>query len=193
MTHLMNRFHVALCVALALVAAPSALSAPKSALSPAPASATGASNQLSFHLGWGFDDAYNVGLGIRGLHRLEGLPITVGGSFTYYLGSTVDLPAGFSGAEPSISAFTFLAEAGYELVGLGLPVLLRPYLGLGLFSASVDPGTGDSVSNSEFGFVPGVVAEYNLTSDVFAGGDVRLNVVNNNTALALFGVIGLRF
>jgi hypothetical protein len=156
--------------------------------------AVGPANQASLLLGYGFDDAYNLSVGVRALHALQGtLPITVGGSLNYYFGSSVDLPDGFTGPSPSVSAFTLLGEAGYEIRDAGLPVVLRPYVGLGLFVASVDPGTGDSVSNSEFGFVPGIVAEYALNSSWFAGGDLRVNIVNDNTALAVFGLVGTRF
>lgn len=188
----MNRSMSGLAVAaLCLVFGAAAQAAPKSALSPASPNRS-AANQASLLLGFGFNDAYNTGLGVRGLHTLEGMPITVGGSFNYYFGSSEDLPGSLGGGSTSVSSFTILGEVGYELRDLGLPVQLRPYVGLGLFSASSHvQGVGSS--NAEFGFVPGVVAEYNLTPDLFVGAEAKLNIVSDNTALALFALVGTRF
>ena len=89
-----------------------------------------------------------------------------------------------------------LVEGGYEIPAG--PIVLRPFLGLGLAQAHVsESGSVDGVSISGGGastggvfFAPGVVALYPVTSSIALGVDLRYVVFSANggsaDALSIF-------
>ncbi len=171
-------------------AAPAAEAAPASA--PAKSAAgdaqvrTGGSAALL--LGYGFDDVFKLGLGVRGGYTLP-MKVYVGGTFVYHLGTSVDVGAGQS---VSVNIMMFGAEGGYELAAG--PVIVRPYAGLGLAVVKVsEPAItvagvtagGGSASDSRVYFAPGVTVLYPVTSNIAVGADARVVIVSSDTALDL--------
>jgi hypothetical protein len=147
-------------------------------------------------LGYGFDDAYKFGLGVRGGYTLA-QKIYIGGTFVYHFGES-DSAGGVSVSEHLLYVGP---EGGYDIVIPSAPqVLIRPYLGLGFESVSVsDSGaviqgvniTGASVSgtSSGFSFWPGVTGLYSFTPNWSAGLDARVVVATfggGDTTFALF-------
>jgi hypothetical protein len=138
-------------------------------------------------LGYGFDDLYKVGFGVRGGYTLPQMPIYVGGTFVYHLGTSEDFPGGSA----TINVMMIGAEGGYELAAG--PVIVRPYAGLGIavFKESVPSVTiagvtagGGSASTSKLYFSPGATVLYPVTPNIGLGVDARY-VISDESALDL--------
>jgi hypothetical protein len=136
-------------------------------------------------LGYGFDDAYHLGIGVRGGYTLS-QKIYIGGTFDYNFG------------EDSVHTFYLGPEGGYDFVIPSQPqIMIRPYLGLGYENVSVNiPAVtiggitegGGSASASGFSFWPGVSGFYSFNENWSAGLDARLIVATfggGDTAFAL--------
>ena len=89
-----------------------------------------------------------------------------------------------------MSAFYIGPEVGYDLHFAGLPLVFRPYLGLGLADAmvlSTVNGMTTSASSSELSVWPGVTGLYRITGSSFVvGGDFRIVTGPWGTAVGLF-------
>jgi hypothetical protein len=142
-------------------------------------------------LGYGFDDAYKFGLGARGGYTLPA-KVYIGGTFVYHFGESQSF------ADYSINEHLLYlgAEGGYDFVIPGVPILVRPYLGLGFESVSVSSSganftglSGPSASASGLSFWPGAVGLYSITPNISAGLDARVVVATfggGDTTFALF-------
>jgi hypothetical protein len=134
----------------------------------------------------GFASHYlDFGMGLRGGKTLDN-HIYVGGSFLYQVGE--------SPGPWSTSAFYGGPEVGYDF---DLRVLVvRPYMGLGLFSwtsSIVGPAAGGSTSTTQVVAWPGCSVIWNVPrSDFFVGGDLRVVTVPGGS-VGLYALAGLHF
>jgi hypothetical protein len=126
-------------------------------------------------IGYGFDDAYKFGLGLRGGYTLAAPKVYIGGTFVYHFGQSQ------SDGDATVSEHLLYLgpEGGYDFVIPSVPqVLIRPYLGLGFESVSVsvsgNTAFGASASSSGFALWPGVTGLYSFTSALSAGLDARV-------------------
>jgi hypothetical protein len=140
--------------------------------------------------GIGFSHAdegpYRLGFGVRAGITLP-QRVYLGGTFVYHGGTSRD---GASG-----NVFYLGGEAGYDF-GTG-PVVVRPYIGLGILSARASVsrlGYSASDSKSYLYVAPGVAVHFLLGERWFIGGDARVLTVPsedsdswNVSFLATFG------
>ncbi len=138
-------------------------------------------------LGYGFKDGLNLGLGVRGGYTLP-MNVYIGGTFVYHLGKSE------GGAD--VNLFYVGPEGGYDIPAG--PVVVRPYLGLGVASAKVTSdlsafgGGKISDSSSRFAVWPGATVLYPL-GNAFVGGDARFLIVSDFNAFSLFATGGYQF
>ncbi len=139
-------------------------------------------------VGYGFDDAYKFGLGVRGGYTLPSPKVYIGGTFVYHFGESQSI------GDVTVSEHLLYLgpEGGYDFAFASVPqLLIRPYLGLGFESISVS-GTaivGQAVGASGFSFWPGVTGLYSFTPNISAGLDARVVVATfggGDTTFALF-------
>ena len=188
----MNRNHK-----LFLAAAASSMSlAGPSALAQSGPAADRAGVSAGVLVGYGFDDAYKFGLGIRGGYTLP-QKVYIGAGFVYHFGESQS----FDGFKTSENLFYVGPEGGYDIVIPSVPqVLVRPYVGLGFESVSVhESGSATvngvtvgaanfSASSNGFAFWPGATGLYSFTPNFSAGLDARVVVATfgGDTTFALF-------
>ena len=129
----------------------------------------------------------NLGIGARGGKTFEN-HFYVGGLLVYHLGTSSSATVGTMTVTSSASGFYLGPERGYEIpLAPKRPVVVRPYLGLGLAQASVSSSAGTSGSSSELSMWPGVAAHYQLSdSSYFIGGDLRIVTGPWGTSFGLF-------
>lgn len=162
------------------------------AIEPSPTAGRGSVGAL---FGYGFKDGLNLGFGARGGYTLPA-NVYIGGTFLYHLGKSESTPFG----DVSANIYYFGAEGGYDF-SAG-PVVIRPYLGLGMATVKVKiPGmdlgggvsTGSmSASDSKFAAWPGATLLYPIDS-FFVGADARFLVVSDYNAFSLYATGGLQF
>jgi len=126
-------------------------------------------------LGFGLDSYYGFALGIEGGYTLP-LHIYLGGSLTYFTGNSV------------LSSYLLEFQAGYDLAVIPrVPILIRPYLGLGYEHFSVGDYAfgeyaclnGHDCYGGGFGsfvFSLGAQGSYFFTPHWFAGAELRFDV-----------------
>ncbi len=146
-------------------------------------------------------DYLNFGVGLRGGKTFDN-HLYVGGTFLYQLGesggatTTVAVPGGpvTTSASWSSSGFYVGPEAGYDF-DLRV-VVVRPYMGLGVFSwtsSAAGPAAGGSTSTTQVVAWPGCTVLWNVPgSDFFLGGDVRLVTVPGGS-IGLYALGGMHF
>ena len=146
-------------------------------------------------------DGLTLGIGVRGGKTLDN-HIYIGGTFVYQVGdggsygASVTTPTGTVGASGSWSynGFYIGPEGGYDF-DLKV-VVVRPYLGLGLFDLTgSSSGGGYSAGGSSTQFViwPGCSVIWNVpNSNYFIGGAARL-ISLPEVAFALYAMGGLHF
>lgn len=123
-------------------------------------------------VGFASDDL-NFGLGVRGGKTLDD-HLYLGGTFIFQTGAD------------SLSAFYLGPEGGYDFDLRA--VVVRPYMGLGLFDAN-----GGGQSASRFVVWPGCTVIWNVpSSDWFLAGDARL-ITLPEVAFAMYFMGGLHF
>jgi hypothetical protein len=162
------------------------------AVEPAPTAGHGSVGAL---FGYGFKDGANLGFGVRGGYTLPA-NVYLGGTFVYHLGKSTDTPYGSS----SVNLFYLGAEGGYDFAAG--PVVIRPYLGLGMASVRVKTPEIDmgplltmpatSASESRFAAWPGATLLYPI-DNFFVGADARFLIVSDVNAFSLFATGGLQF
>jgi hypothetical protein len=127
-------------------------------------------------LGVGAKTGYGFGLGAEGGYSFP-FHLYVGGNFTYFTGSS------------GVSAYLFEPQVGYDLAVIpNVPVLIRPYVGIGY--------EGISVSNCPFGacgggsgiITPGVLGAYFFTPNFYAGLDLRFDIATASYGSAVFDI-----
>jgi hypothetical protein len=140
-------------------------------------------------LGFAFNDI-GFGIGARGGYTLDN-HVYLGGTLLYHFGQN------------DVSAFLIGAEGGYDFTAG--PVVIRPYLGLGVSVVSVNVPTyalpgggtagGGSASSSNVALWPGCTVLYPIPGNErwFVGGDARILIINDFNTFALFALGGLRF
>jgi len=139
-------------------------------------------------LGFGAHSGYGFGLGVEGGYSLP-MHLYLGANFTYYTGSD------------DVSAWLFEPQIGYDLdVIHSVPILIRPYVGIGYENVSLNlPGCGSfGISCSGGGFLisPGVVGSYFITPHIYAGADIRLDIgtgTGSSAVIAFFANGGYKF
>lgn len=143
---------------------------------------------------WGF------GFGVRGGYSLDRMYFGI--RFLYQLGSSIDVvSSGLNTIEITYNLWEFSAEGGYDFP-LQPKLTLRPSLLLGvvnLISGSDDVVFGgESVSNSDLKLLisPGASIFYDITPEIFIGGDLRLPLViggGSMIGLVIYANAGIRF
>ena len=142
-------------------------------------------------------DYLDFGIGLRGGKTLDN-HIYIGGTFIYQVGEGGSYgyvtPTGSGTVSWSSSGFYLGPEGGYDFDVKY--VVIRPYLGLGIFSwgsSASGPGGGASGSSTRFVVWPGASVIWNVpNSNFFLGGDVRLVSVPG-TAFGIYAMGGLHF
>jgi hypothetical protein len=176
--------------------------------SAAPAADTGPTPEGGMHaldtrwfiapmLGYLSDDL-DFGIGLRGGKTLDN-HIYIGGTFIYQVGEsgggTVATGLGTTTSYSwSSSGFYLGPEGGYDF-DLRY-VVLRPYMGLGIFSygsSASGPGASASASSTRFVVWPGCSVIWNIpNSNFFLGGDARVVSVPG-AAFGMYAMGGLHF
>jgi len=145
-------------------------------------------------LGYGVKDGVGLGLGVRGGYTLP-MNLYIGGTFVYHLGKSESTAFG----DVSTHLYYLGAEGGYDINVT--PVIVRPYLGLGVATATATiPGgsfggvtfPSTSASDSRFALWPGGSVLYPL-GNAFVGGDARFLIVSDFNAFSLFATGGWQF
>ena len=139
---------------------------------------------------WGF------GFGVRGGYNLN--QIYLGARFLYHLGSSY----GSGLTEFSTNLWELSLEGGYDLL-VADRLTVRPSLGLGIinFITSTDNDalgiTGSpSSSDAKLLLAPGVTLLYDVTPDIFVGGELRLPLAlggGSVVGLNIYATGGMRF
>ncbi len=145
--------------------------------------------------GYGFKGGVRLGMGMRAGSTLPA-NIYLGGTFVYHLGKSESTTLG----NVSANVHYFGIEGGYDIAAV--PVVIRPYLGLGDATAKLTmPRTcvagvceGGSESSSNFAVWPGSTLLYPMRS-AFIGADARFLIVSgyNYNTFCLFATGGLQF
>jgi hypothetical protein len=181
-------------------AMPAASPAPEGALPAVAEGPRSAGASIAGLLGYGFNDAANIGVGLRGGYTWP-MRLYVGGMFMYHLGSSQSTAVGTFSESSHVNIFYGGVEGGYDF-DAG-PLILRPYGGLGpvWVSASVQnnaPLTAAGAVNvsrtdSRVGFWFGATALYPVSSQVALGGDARILVVSDYNTFNLLLAGAYRF
>jgi hypothetical protein len=130
---------------------------------------------------------WGLGFGLRGGYNIDA--IFVGARFVYYLGESIESPAGDS----TLNIWELGLELGYDIDAGG--VTIRPALGLGLASLNVDTPLG-SGSESEFFIAPGASVLYDVTDSIFLGLDLRFQLIlaeETVKGIPILATVGMRF
>ena len=140
---------------------------------------------------------FGVGFGVRGGYNLEGFYL--GARFMFFIGDAEAI----AGVEVSANSITLGLEAGYDIGMFGDFLVLRPELGFGLFSASIEATTeqgGGQVpideSSEDLYVAPGFVLLARVSERVFIGADVQLPIIFDDEIVlegTLLGTAGMRF
>jgi hypothetical protein len=143
-------------------------------------------------------DYLDFGIGLRGGKTFDN-HLYIGGTFIYQLGesggATVVTPTGVTSTYSwSSSGFYVGPEAGYDFDLRA--VVLRPYMGLGIFdwgSSASGPGVASGGSSVRFIVWPGCSVVWNVPrSNFFVGGDLRVVSVPG-TAFGMYALGGMYF
>ena len=140
-------------------------------------------------LGFGGYGSSGFGIGVEGGYTLPN-HLYIGGNLTYFA--------------DTFASVLLEGQVGYEIIIPRAPVLIRPYGGLGYEHISytfASAGCTESLcvsgtSASAFIFSLGTVGEYYFTRNLYAGVDLRLDIVTSAggyTAFDGFGVFGYKF
>ena len=158
------------------------------------------SNSLQIGLGFRYgiemnDGDFNpwgTGLGASVGYTLPVMPIYVGGNFDYFFGSELEAgPLRMKG-----NVWQFMAEGGYD-IGLAEILVLRPKLGLGPATLSVETCASGSPCSSDskthFAIAPGAAVML-FTSVLKLSLDLRYDLIlADTTAKALIISAGVGF
>lgn len=197
----MSRFVVAACLCLIGVPAFAQAQESEPVAARAPAKPFSAGLLIDFGTDLGEDfNPWGFGFGVRGGYSLDRMYFGV--RFLYQLGGSIDVPSsGLNTIEISYNLWEFSAEGGYDFP-LQDKLILRPSLLLGvvnLISSSDDVVFGgDSVSGSDAKLLisPGASVLYDITPEIFIGGDLRLPLViggGSIVGLVLYANGGIHF
>jgi hypothetical protein len=139
-------------------------------------------------------DNLSLGFGVRGGKTLSN-HLYLGGLLVYQIGTSTSTTTTGVTETGSVSGFYVGPEAGYDFVLAAAPVVIRPYLGLGLAVASGSGtvnGMTTSSSSSQLAIWPGVAGFYHFADSAFVlGGDLRFVNGPWGTAVGIFVVGGL--
>lgn len=131
-------------------------------------------------------DPYGIGLGLSAGVTLPA-SLYLGASFNYFFGESESL----GGFDATFSAYQLMAHVGYDL-GVG-PLTLRPSLGLGFNSASLDTDGPIIVeAESDFLLSPGAEAIIGLGL-LTVSGELRYDKVFADDADAIVVGLGIGF
>lgn len=171
------------------------------ATAPTTATTVGKPISAALLLGFGTDlgedaNPWGFGFGVRGGYNLDN--IFLGARFMYHLGSSY----GGGLAELDFNLWEFSLEGGYDVL-VADRLTVRPSFGLGIVSLIVSSdndslGIGGSASSSDIKLMlaPGVSLLYDITPDIFAGGELRLPIVvggGSMVGLTIYATVGMRF
>lgn len=141
---------------------------------------------------------FGIGFGVRGGYNLGSFYL--GARFMIFLGDSEEN----AGVEVSANSITIGLEAGYDLGFFDDYLVIRPELGLGLFSASIESMTNGSgggqvpidESSEDLYIAPGLGLLARLSHRVFIGADVQLPIIFDDeiaVELTVLGTAGMRF
>jgi hypothetical protein len=146
-------------------------------------------------------DYLDFGIGIRGGKTLDN-HVYVGGTFLYQVGEGGSYSATVTGPTGPMSTSVSWGSSGFYLGPEGgydfdlKYVVLRPYLGIGLFSwtaSASGPAGGGSATKTQFVVWPGCSVIYDVRgTNFFVGGDVRLVSVPG-TSFGFYALGGVHF
>ena len=189
----MTRTHaVAVVIAFTAATAQVAVGAPTVTVAVAPSEVIASSQEAGRP---GFSVAGLVGFDAGSGY--SGFAFGARGGYTFpfhlYLGGDLTFFVNGGGAVVSIAP-----EAGYDFaLPVGVPLLFRPYVGVGLVDVTAG-GLG-----AAFEIYPGAELIYDITPNLFVGGDLRVPIlfVSGNgigvggtaAVFNLFGTIGYKF
>ncbi|MGD0526454.1 MAG: autotransporter outer membrane beta-barrel domain-containing protein [Polyangiaceae bacterium] len=151
-------------------------------------------------LGFASEDL-SLGIGVRGGKTLEN-HIYIGGTFVFQVGESGSYGATVNAAGTTVSSsgswstngFYVGPEGGYDFDLKA--VVLRPYMGLGLFDLTGSGAAGGASwgsSSTHFIIWPGCTVIWNVPStNYFLGGDARLITIPG-TAFGLYAMAGIHF
>jgi hypothetical protein len=142
----------------------------------------------------GFSAAALLGFGVVGSGY--GASFNLGARAGYTLPMHLYLGAELGYAVASVGIFQVQGEVGYDIGFPGAPgLVIRPYVGLGFADAFLPnpfpncmvacPSTNDSA----FLLSPGSVLTYNVTPNLFVGGDVRIPIYIGGGSTVGFDVL----
>jgi hypothetical protein len=142
---------------------------------------------ISAMLGFGFNDVYDFGIGVRAGYTLP-QHIYIGGEFAYFFGGGDNVY--------SYSTYNIGPEIGYDIGLAAAPILIRPYVGLGLDGVSISSNfCGNHCPSDPPGFAlwGGAMSTYNFTRNWSAGVDLRLiiPVFSNDAEATNYAAPGL--
>jgi hypothetical protein len=140
-------------------------------------------------------DNLGLGLGARAGKTFAN-HLYLGGLLVYQVGTHSSTTTVGITSSASASAIYIGPEVGYDLQFTGLPVVFRPYLGLGFgdafVSSSVNGGMSTSASSNQLSIWPGVAGSYRIAGSSFVvGGDFRIVTGPWPTAVGLFATGGM--
>ncbi|MFQ3599614.1 MAG: hypothetical protein SNJ66_14875 [Chloroherpetonaceae bacterium] len=154
-------------------------------------------------LGYGFDDAFRLGIGVRA--GKDGLiesqkQIYIGGVFAYHLGKS----EGAGDSKVSANVWYLGGDVGYNIPLEGQSFTLRASSYIGIANVSVttsvpqDPflgggGGSTSSSSSELMIAPGATAFFPLGNGLTFGADARFFIISNSNSFVINATIGKSF
>ncbi len=151
--------------------------------------------------GYGFDEAFRIGFGVRA--GKDGLiesqkQIYIGGVFAYHLGKS----EGEGDFKVTARVWYLGGDIGYNipLEGQSFSIRASSYLGIANVSVSVPRITGlfgttggGSTSSSEFMIAPGATAFFPFGDGLTFGADARFFIVSNASSFVINATIGKSF
>lgn len=155
--------------------------------------------ELTFEVGYGIADGYNLGIGVSAGATLTS-GVYVGGLFVYHLGksekTTIGSYPNLYSAEVTVNSFYVGVELGYSARSSS-GVTFRPYVSGGYFQAMGDVKTllgSASPSEGRFYIAPGSLLQFQVGTILF-GVDTRYVFITEDdgsdaSAFGIFGVLG---
>jgi len=141
---------------------------------------------------------FGIGFGVRGGYNLDAFYL--GARFMFFLGDS----EGIADVEVSANSMTLGLEGGYDIGLFGDSLVLRPELGFGLFSASIEAMSEQSggaqvpidESSEDLYVAPGFALLVRLSERVFIGVDTQLPIIFDDdivVEVTVLGTAGMRF
>lgn len=149
---------------------------------------------LSLLGAYGLSDGYNAGFGLRGAFELsDGWHL--GAHLVYHLGESEDFSVGGITVSTGINMYYTGAELAHDLLKTDA-VNVRAYGGLGAaFFRTSSTGAVPEVSETETRLfaAPGLQSHFDISTDYFAGLDVRYMLISGDAGKSGAGAVAMIF